>query len=149
MAKIDDEIKTRFANDKHRFITNVIYTSAWVRGRFAEFIKPFGLSQQQFNILRILRGAEDWVAMNDVKHLMIEKSPNATRLVDKLLEKELVNRKRSESDRRVVYINITKKGLGLLKDIDDAEYQSHMDFLKRISVADAKKFSEILDKMRG
>ena len=104
---------------------------------------------QQFNILRILRGADDWVTMNSIKDLMIDKAPNTTRLSDKLMDKELVERKRSSEDRRVVYLKITQKGLELLKKIDEDDRGEHKDFIDRISEKDAKHFSDILDKMRG
>ena len=149
MGKIDDEIKTRFVNDKHRFITNLIFTSNWFENQFIEFLKPFHLSEQQFNVLRILRGAGDWVTMNDIKELMINKFPNTTRLSDKLLEKGLINRKRSEVDRRIVYLAISKKGLDLLEKIDNSDNQDHMGFMNRITEEEAKQFSLILDKIRG
>ncbi len=149
MASIDQEVKTRFANDKHRFITNLVFTSNWFQNQVVVFLKPFQLSLQQFNILRILKGAGDWVTMNDIKALMVDKFPNATRLSDKLLDKGLVERKRSDSDRRIVYLSITKKGLELLEAIDKSENTSHMDFMERITEEEAKLFSHVLDRMRG
>lgn len=148
MAKIDDVIKTKFQNDKHRFMANLIYTSNWFRNLTADFLKPFGISSQQFNILRILRGAkQDWVAMNDIKSLMVEKSPNATRLADKLLHAELVDRQRSSTDRRVVFLSISQKGLDLLKKIDEAD-MSYIDFMDNISNEEAKVVSDTLDRLR-
>ncbi len=149
MGKIDEEIKTRFANDKHRFITNLVFTSNWFQSQFIDFLKPYRISVQQFNILRILRGAEDWVTMNDIKDLMIDKFPNTTRLSDKLLEKGLVKRKRSESDRRIVYLSVSSKGLKLLEAIDKDKNTDHMEFMNRITNEEAKQFSNLLDKMRG
>ncbi|MEW7279463.1 MarR family transcriptional regulator [Aquimarina sp. 2201CG1-2-11] len=149
MARIDDVMKTKFANDKHRFAANVIYTSNWIKNQFYEFIKPFGLSSQQFNILRILRGANDWVSMNDIKNRMVEKSPNATRLCDKLIEKRLIERRRNNSDRRLVFLKISKQGLQLLKEIDEHDDGSHMSFFNNISDEEAKIVSQILDKIRS
>jgi len=149
MAKIDDVVRTRFANDRHRFVTNLAYTAGWIQNSFTEYLKPFGISSQQFNILRILRGANDWVAMNDVKDLMIEKAPIATRLADKLLSKELINRKRSSTDRRVVYVHIAEKGLKMLKEIDENESEVQVAMSERISNEEARNISEILDKFRG
>ncbi|OHX66686.1 MarR family winged helix-turn-helix transcriptional regulator [Flammeovirga pacifica] len=149
MAKIDDEIKTKFENDKHRFITNLIYTSNWVNSIANELFKSFGLSQEQFNILRILRGAKDWKTMNDIKSLMIHKTPNTTRLSDKLLHKELVERRRSESDRRIVYLKISEKGSQLLKEIDEyEENKKTFQFLENITDEEAAQFSELLDRLR-
>ena len=149
MGNIDQDIKTKFQNDKHRFITNVIYTSNWVQAIAGDFLKPYGISSQQFNILRILRGAKDWVAMNTIKDLMIEKAPNATRLSDKLLNKDLINRKRCDTDRRVVFLEISDKGLALLKAVDEETNGEHMKFLDNITDEEAKMISTILDRMRG
>jgi len=149
MASIDEEVKTKFLNDKHRFITNLVFTSNWFQSQVIEFLKPYQISQQQFNILRILRGANDWVSMNDIKALMVDKFPNTTRLSDKLLDKGLVDRNRCEHDRRIVYLAITKKGLDLLETIDNDENTNHMEFMNRITDDEAKQFSSILDKIRG
>ena len=148
MASIDKELNTSFQNDKHRFIANVIFTANWTQSRFSEFLKPFAISSQQFNVLRILRGAKDWVSMNEIKNLMIEKSPNATRLCDKLVEKSYVERKRSESDRRVVYLKISANGLKLLSGIDQAENPA-MKFLNKLTEEEAKSISIILDRIRA
>ena len=133
MAKIDAEVKTKFVNERHRFVTNLVYTSGWIKNLFTEDLKPFGISSQQFNILRILRGADDWVAMNDVKDLMIEKAPNATRLSDKLLNKNLIKRKRSNTDRRVVYVRISSRGVDLLEEIDEKESEVQVALMRRIT----------------
>ena len=148
MAKIDIEVKTKFKNNKHRFITNLVFTSNWFRNMVVEYLKPYGISFQQFNILRILKGANDWMTMNDIKALMVEKSPNATRLADKLNDKGLVERKRSNSDRRVVYLAITKKGKELLTTIDNNP-GNYMGFMNRITEKEAKYVSDVFDKMRG
>ena len=113
----------------------------------AQLITNFGT--QQFNILRILRGADDWVAMNDVKDLMIEKAPNATRLSDKLLNKNLIKRKRSNTDRRVVYVRISSRGVDLLEEIDEKESEVQVALMRRITEKEANQMSEMLDKLRG
>jgi DNA-binding MarR family transcriptional regulator len=149
MASIDDEVKTNFMNDRHRFFVNLVFTSSWLQGITTEYLRPFGISSQQFNILRILRGAKDWVAMNDIKDLMVDKAPNATRLADKLIDKGLIERRRSEADRRVVYINITKKGQALLKEIDKVQKSGPADLFDRITDEEANRASDVLDKLRG
>lgn len=116
---------------------------------FSDFIKPFDLSSPQFNILRILRGEGDWIPMNVVKERMIEKSPNATRLADKLISKNLIERQRSDTDRRVVFVKITAIGLELLATIDKKDNTQFESLMDRITPEEAKQFSAILDKMRG
>lgn len=147
MAKIDQEVKTNFKDERHRCITSVIVTANWVNRKFTDYLAPYDLSSPQFNILRILRGAKDWVSMNDIKTLMVEKSPHTTRLVTKLMDKELVERRRSEKDRRVVYIGITDKGLNLLAEIDQQE-ENWVSFLNEITEEEAKTVTAILDKLR-
>ena len=148
MAKIDIEIKGKFENNKQRFIDNLVFTSNWFRNLVSEHLKPYNISFQQLNILRILNGTKDWINMNDLKNLMIEKSPNATRLSDKLIAKGLIERKRSEADRRVVYLAITDKGIELLETINNVS-GNYLEFMTRITEEEAKQVSDILDKIRG
>ena len=149
MAKIDKELNSRFDSDKYRMIANIIFTGNWLKSLYVEFLRPYGLSSQQFNILRILRGEGDWLPMSVVKERMIERAPNATRLADKMLAKNLLERERSAEDRRVVFVRITQDGLDLLKKIDvdlDGFNEGHID---RFTEKEAKMVSEVLDKMRG
>lgn len=149
MGTIDSEIKSTFVNDQHRFVTNLVFTAGWVQNAFTENLKPFGISPQQYNILRILKGAGEWLAMTEVKDGLLDKAPNATRLVNKLLKKELIERNRSEADRRVVYVRITKAGLALFEEINqqDSIVQHALD--THITAKEAKYVSDILDKFRG
>lgn len=148
MSDLDENIKTRFENDRHRMMANLVFTSNWLKSRFNEFIVPYGISFQQFNILRILRGKGDWMTMNDIKSVMIDKSPHTTRMVTKLMEKELVERKRSAKDRRVIYVTITDLGLQFLKKID-LESQELNGFIDNISNEEAQQVNATLDKLRS
>lgn len=149
MSCIDDDMNTKFQNEKHRFLSNIVFTANWIRNQFEEFIKPFGISPQQFNILRILRGAKDWLSMNEVKDRMVEKSPNATRLCDKLLEKGLLERARCDADRRMVHLRISQKGLDLLQEIDEIDENSYAGFKENVSDEEARLVSQVLDKLRS
>jgi len=149
MSCIDDDMNTKFQNEKHRFLSNIVFTANWIKNQFEEFIKPFGISPQQFNILRILRGAKDWLSMNEVKDRMVEKSPNATRLCDKLLEKGLLERVRCEEDRRMVHLKISQKGLDLLQEIDEVDEDSYAGFKENVSDEEARLVSQVLDKLRS
>lgn len=149
MASIDSEIKSSFVNEQHRFVTNLVYTAGWVQSTFARELKPFDISPQQFNILRILNAAGDWLVMSEVKDGLLEKAPNATRLVDKLLKKTLIERKRSETDRRVVYVRISEGGRALFGEISQLENQVQHALQHHITAEEARLVSEILDKFRG
>ncbi len=110
-----------------------------------EFFKPYGISPQQFNILRILRGAGEETKVQTIKDRMIERAPNATRLMDKLCDKKLIKRVRCEHDRRVVYIDITDQGLKLLSKIDG---NMKVDFIESLTEKEASQLSDLLDKIR-
>ena len=149
MSKIDQEVKSPIMNDKHRFVTNLVFTSNWVQNAFVEELKPFEISPQQYNILRVLKGVGDWAPMSDVKDGLLEKAPNATRLADKLLSKELIERKGSEEDRRVVHVRITVKGNKLMDQINEQESVIQKALSGNISEKEARMVSEVLDKFRG
>jgi len=87
------------------------------------------------------------MTMNDIKNVMIDKSPHTTRMVTKLLENGWVERKRSEEDRRIIYVSITRSGLDLLKEVDREE-TTMIEFLEKITVEEAAQINAILDKMR-
>ncbi|HAS41074.1 MAG TPA: MarR family transcriptional regulator [Microscillaceae bacterium] len=148
MASIEKDLNRTFPDNKHKLVVNLTHTSNWIKNRYTEFLKSYGISTQQMNILRISRNKGDWLPMNTVKELMIEKAPNATRIADKLVTKGLIERSRSEEDRRVVYIKITKKGLDMLKEFDIAHEKSLFRFTDNITDKEAKLVSDILDKLR-
>ncbi|MCH7524471.1 MAG: MarR family transcriptional regulator [Bacteroidetes bacterium] len=117
MGDILKDINSKFPNNKVKALLNIIYTANWINNQQITFFKPFGISPQQYNILRILKGADEAIKVQIIKDRMIERSPNATRLMDKLCAKQLIERIACPDDRRVVHIQITKNGLVLLEDI--------------------------------
>lgn len=145
MGDISKDINSRFKSDKVKALINIKYTANWLNSKENEFFKPYGISPQQFNILRILRGAKDRVKVQVVKERMIERAPNATRLMDKLCDKTLISRERCDHDRRVVYVRITNQGLELLKTIDE---NKTLSFLENLSDEEAQTLSNLLDKIR-
>lgn len=150
MTTISQAIQSKFDTNQQMAIVNVLYTANWLKNIHGEDLKKFDITIQQYNILRILRGGKDWMAMNDVKSRMIEKSPNATRLADKLIDAGLIERKRCDEDRRVVYVKITAKGKKLLKTVDNEKMLFPTDgFHKNLTTKEAKTLSDLLDKLRG
>jgi MarR family 2-MHQ and catechol resistance regulon transcriptional repressor len=145
MGDISKDIKSKFPNNKVKALINIKYTANWLSSNENEFFKPYGISPQQFNILRILRGAEEPIKVQIIKDRMIERAPNATRLMDKLCEKELIERLPCDHDRRVVFIKISIKGLALLKVIDKT---LKLDFLDKLTDKEAMQLSDLLDKLR-
>jgi MarR family 2-MHQ and catechol resistance regulon transcriptional repressor len=110
-------------------------------------MSKYDLSMAQFNILRILRGAKDMINVNTVKERMIEKSPNTTRLMDKLIDKGLIERTRCTEDRRVVYVKISEQGLNLLADMDK-DLDVNTLIKANLSDEEANTLSDLLDKVR-
>ncbi len=149
MAKIDSEIKSKLVSDQHRFVTNLVFTANWVQNAFVENLKPFGISPQQYNILRILNAVVEWTTMSEVKDGLLDKSPNATRLCDKLLKKGFIERRASETDRRVVHVRITKAGIRLYENINKKESMIQQAMTHNISAEEAKFVSDVLDRFRG
>jgi len=146
--KIDDVIQTRFESASMRAVVNVRYTANFLASLSNNFMSRYDLTMPQFNILRILRGAGDVMAVNTIKERMVEKSPNTTRLMDKLIDKGFISRERCENDRRVVYVKITNKGLELLAKLDAAMKKTDL-FPKNLTDDEAQLLSDLLDKLRG
>ena len=149
--KIEEAIQSKIKNPHVRAVVNIRYTSNWMSTTQNNFMSQFSLTMPQFNILRILRGAKGSITVNTVKQRMVEKSPNTTRLMDKLIDKSLIERERCKNDRRVVFVNISGKGLKLLAQIDEALQKSSEEILVMNNLTDdeAHKLSELLDKLRG
>lgn len=145
MGDISKDINSKFPNQKVKAMINIKYTANWLSSKENEFFKPYGISPQQFNILRILRGAGEPTKVQTIKNRMIERAPNATRLMDKLCDKQLIERIRCDHDRRVVYINITERGLQLLETIDK---HIDIDFIENLTEEEARVLSDLLDKVR-
>lgn len=145
MGDFSKEINSKFPNERVKALLNIKFTANYLDTIGNTILKPFNISEQQYNILRILRGAEDAITVKTIKERMVQKSPNATRLMDKLCNKGLIERDRCENDRRVVYVKISTKGLALLNKIKINEFDGYMN---NISENEAKLLNELLDKLR-
>lgn len=145
MGDISKDINSKFTNHKVKALINIKYTANWLYSKEIDYFKPYGISPQQYNILRILRGAGEPIKVQVIKERMIERAPNATRLMDKLCDKNLIERSRCDHDRRVVYIHISKKGLKLLEEID---VNTDINFMNKLSEEEAELLSNLLDKIR-
>jgi DNA-binding MarR family transcriptional regulator len=148
--EIGKEIKqSKFRNEHQKMLINILFTSNWLGAKHACNLKPFGISSQQFNLLRILRGQHPKPAtVNLLIDRMLDKNSNASRLVEKLRVKKLVERATCPEDRRAVNVIITQKGLDLLAEIDKQEI-SFLKDLKNLSEKEAEQLNMLLDKLRG
>lgn len=148
--KIEEEIKQKaFKNEFQKAMINILFTSGWLEHKQTQFFKQWGISPQQYNVLRILRGQNNNpISVASIQERMMDKMSNASRLVEKLKQKKLIERKECKIDRRQVDILLTQKGFDLLSEID-----THMNeiekIMKNISKEEAAELNRILDKLRG
>nr|MBS0038170.1 MarR family transcriptional regulator [Saprospiraceae bacterium] len=148
MPPFEEEIKSgNFQSEQHKAMLNIVYTGNWFQYQHAGFLKKFHISLQQYNMLRILRGQGSSMAMNDIKSRMLDKTPNMTRLADKLIQKALVDRTRCQKDRRVVFLKISDGGLRLLNRID-LQWADEFRPEYRLSVEEAFIVNQLMDKLR-
>ncbi len=148
---IEDIIKssTALALPK-RTVLNILYTQNVINDKFSEVLKPFDISGEQFNVLRILRGQKGCPAnMSLLQERMLAKTSNTTRLVDKLLLKELVTRKVCPANRRKVEVLITSKGLDLLTELDPLVDQHEACFTSNLSSEELETLNILLEKFRN
>ena len=137
-----------FRNEYQKSVLNLIYTFNWMNEKLNRTFERFEVTQQQFNILRILRGAGKPLSTLQIRQRMLDKMSDTSRIVDRLIAKELVKKVTCENDRRLVDVTITPKGLELLSELD--KYQDEMDGLfSRLSDEEAKTLNTLLDKVRG
>ncbi|MCK6649200.1 MAG: MarR family transcriptional regulator [Bacteroidia bacterium] len=148
--EIGKEIKqSKFKNEHQKMLINILFTSNWLNAKHAASLKPYGISSQQYNLLRILRGQHPKPAsVNLLIDRMLDKSSNASRLVEKLRLKKLVERSVCPEDRRAVNVIITQKGLDLLAELDKNE-GNMLKELKNLSEKEAELINSLLDKLRG
>ena len=147
---IEEEIKQqkKFTDEFEKAVVNLLYTSSWLYNLNAARLKEYGVTPEQFNVLRILRGSYPKPMMlSEISNRMLDKASNATRLVEKLRQKSLVKREICADNRRQVDISITEAGLGILTAIDNG-CQEWMHSVKNLGNADARELNRILDKLR-
>ena len=148
--KLEEEIKQKkFRNEYHKLAVNIFYTHGWLANYFSAHLKKSDITGAQYTILRILRGQHPTPAsINLLKERMLDKMSDASRLVERLLQKDLVERKICPGDRRKVEVIITQKGLNLLDELDkkDAEFD---DMFKKLNINEVSTVNELLDKLRG
>lgn len=149
--KIEEIIKSNVLMDNSKkIILNIIYTQNVINDKFNEILKPYDLSGEQYNVLRILRGQKGNPAnMCIIQERMLAKTSNTTRLVDKLLLKKLVTRKVCPNNRRKIEVLITQKGLDILAELDPKVIAYEMSFSKNLNSQELELLNELLEKYRN
>lgn len=148
---LEEDIKQEkgFKSQHHKAVVNIMYTDGWIRGTLNGMLKPYGLTNQQYNVLRILRGSNpEPLSTSSIRDRMLDKMSDASRIVDRLFKKGLVERKTCSADKRLVDVYITKEGLKLL-DLMDVAMDEFNASLGSITEEEAEALNTILDKLRG
>src|ERR1700753_2986946 len=148
--RIEDEIQSsKFEDNYHKAVINVNYTYGWLSNTFRCKFERHNLTQQQFNILRILRGQYPKPAtINLLKERMLDKMSDTSRIVDRLVQKGLVSRCTNSRDRRAVDIRISETGMDILAKMD-AEFKTKDALKNNLTEEEAGLLSDLLDKLRG
>jgi DNA-binding MarR family transcriptional regulator len=129
---------------------NVVRTASLLIDSFEQMLRPYGITATQYNVLRILRGAEpDGLCRNELRDRMLTRMPDVTRLLDRMEDAKLVARARDTEDRRLVSTRITPKGLRLLDELDEAVTQEHMRRFHHLNKTQLKSLIELLNAVRS
>jgi DNA-binding MarR family transcriptional regulator len=149
MASLEEEIKqSKFPNEHIKANLNVLFTANWLYNKISANLKPYNLTHEQFNVLRILKGSHPKkMCQKDVLSRMIAPNSNVTLIVKKLVEKHLIIVQQSIMDKREYEINITDSGLGLLDEIEK-DLKSKSNSIGKLSASEAFHLNALLDKLR-
>jgi DNA-binding MarR family transcriptional regulator len=148
--EIEKEIKTaKFAHEYHKLAINLIYSSNWLTRFLEKRASKEGITLHQFNVLRILRGQYPAPCNNAmIKSRMLDKKSDVSRIVDRLVMKNLIHRSKSDQDGRSVCLTITKEGLNTLQNLEHSMMLEDL-LPKNLSEAECKQLNALLDKLRG
>lgn len=146
--KIEDEIKGRFRNEYHKGLINLTYTTKQLSYEFYQSLKKQGLAEQQYNVLRILRGfwSEAPLSIGFIKERVLDKDSDVSRIVDRLFEKGFVSRKENPADRRQKSVEISAKGLELLDKMYNCELEADT-LLSNLTIKEVNVLNQLLDKI--
>ena len=150
IMKIEDVIKSTVPlDDAKKVILNFTYTHIVIGDKFHEILKPYDISREQYNVMRILRGQKGCPAnMCIIQERMISKNSNTTRLIDKLLLKHLVTRKECPDNRRKIEVLITSKGHEVLNELDPKVIEHELLFANNLEESELNQLNQLLEKYR-
>ena len=147
--KPEEHLKTTFTDEYHKLFANIGLTFIWGQEFFLKTLKPHGLSPHQFNVLRILKGKHPKaLSRNTILESMFDKNSNVTRLVDKLVEKDLVSREFCPNDRRQIEVLLTPKGLNKLKEMENV-MPTVIENYRKLSAEEVTVLNQLLDKLKN
>lgn len=140
--------KRAFRNEYHKVMVNLLYSNNWLEEKSRDFLKQQNISLQQYNILRILRGSGKPLSTMQIRERMLDRMSDTSRIIDRMVAKEIVEKKPNGSDKRLVDITITAKGLYVLEELDKRNNELEA-IVASLSADEAKMLNDLLDKMRG
>lgn len=148
MGKIEDAIQQKkFRSSHQKAVINMIYTANWLQNRHQAFFKAHGLTGHQFNILRILKGQHPKsISATEIKSRLLDQNSDVSRLLNRLVAKSLITKETCPNDKRASDVNITEKGLELLKVLDKKE--KSINEVINLTEDEATQLSDLLDKCR-
>ena len=146
--KIEQELQTgNFRSEQHKATLNILFTAYAIQRGVADLLKPFGITPEQYNVLRILKGKfPQSMCVRDIGSRMIERSSNVPRILDRLESKQYIRRERSASDGRETLVCLTEDGRFFLEKLTD--FLEHGERVLPLSEAEAWTLNELLDKCR-
>lgn len=148
MSLENDIQQSKFRNEHQKAVINLLYTYNWLTEKNKQFFDKASITSQQFNILRILRGAGVPLSTLQIRQRMLDKMSDTSRIVDRLVKKDLAQKVICKTDRRLVDVTISDKGLSLLQELDN--YNDELDsIVGNISAEEAHTLNLLLDKMRN
>jgi DNA-binding MarR family transcriptional regulator len=140
--------QANFRNEFQKMGINLLFTANWLNERIGRVLTTEDITQQQYNILRILRGSEVPLSTLQIRERMLDKMSDTSRIVDRLIVKELVQKAACKVDKRLVDITLTQKGLDLVQKLD--QFNDQIDaILKGVTESEANTLNQILDKLRS
>ena len=150
IGKLQRDLKKRrpFELPEQEVVVSILRTNELFQHRFAQLFREYGLTQPQYNILRILRGEGNKLPSLEIASRMITVVPAITSLIDKLERRELVKRERCGKDRRIWYVSLTKNGKKLIKEMDEPNRAMHKQLVGSLSKTECKQLLGLLEKAR-
>ena len=148
-VKLEDAIKTsKFTNVKHKATINLLFTSYWLKNNFSVAIKEIGLSMEQYNVMRILKGKHpEQMCVKDIASRIIEKNSNVPRIIDRLIVKKIVKRTTSKIDKRETLVSLTEKGVSELEEATKL-IDSLTEQIVGLDEKESEQINDLLEKMR-
>lgn len=139
--------QSKFRNEHQKVMINIIFTAGWINEQVKNILDSESITSQQFNILRILKGNQEPLSTLQIRERMLDKMSDTSRIVDRLVIKDLVKKKICISDKRMIDVSITKKGLKLLDRLD--KMNENLDgIVSSLSEVESKSLNKLLDKIR-